>query len=382
MILGASSPTKSLTIPLPFAEVAQDLAQEQTVVRIKKLLVYVCTQVWENDQHRLSQVGLLDLLQDLRSIAPTAEQLQSRLDIAVHSLSKAAEYTLVASVIMTRVGRLYPDMGARRGAADGEAYGAIAQILERDKSSDRIKKLLILACTNTWVTDSTQLAQVHLPNLVQDLHGLTPSLITLHAVLESLVNTLSKRTEYTLASQAIIQAFQALYNIERSPIEVARSPQSPSTVPPNQPPPDLSDLFNLRLELMRYANPYRAKIVLFSLLYQPFTFEQESLLKGHTLDDLLRLTIQTYRLPDLQGQLLSAAEGLADAEEYVQTAHAILSAVRSFYAHPANRFMPIEEIEEDEATAFMGTQIQTHSGDARRDRYPREEGDMTIAMPN
>jgi hypothetical protein len=373
MILGASSPAKPSIASLPFAEVAQELVQEQTTVRIKKLLVYVCTQSWQGDAQRLNQVNFIDLLQDLLAIAPTADQLQARLDVAVHSLSKAAEYTLVASVIMTRVGRLYPDMGARRGAAAEAVYGTIAQVLAQDVSSDRIKKLLVLACKNAWVTDPAQLAEIHLIDLVRDLHHLSPSLITLHSVLESLVNTLSKRTEYTLASQAVTCAFQSLY-VDVPPVLPPPPPIAPK---PIQPPADLSDLFNLRLELVRSTNPYRAKIVLFSLLHQPYTWEQESMLKAETLDELLRMAIQTYRLPDLETQLVSIAGILEDPEESIQTAHAILSAVRSFYARPVNRFMPIED---DEATAFMGTQIQTDPLYPRRDRHSGDAEDRTIAM--
>jgi hypothetical protein len=377
MILGASSPAKS-SIALPFAEVAQELAQEQTTVRIKKLLVYVCTQSWQGDAQRLNQVNFIDLLQDLLALAPTADQLQARLDVAVHSLSKAAEYTLVASVIMTRVGRLYPDMGARRGAAAEAAYGTIAQALAQDGSSDRIKKLLVLACKNTWITDPAQLAEIHFIDLVRDLHHLSPSLITLHSVLESLVNTLSKRTEYTLASQAITRTFQSLYVDVPTALPPILPPILPPPVAPKpiQPPPDLSDLFNLRLELMRSTNPYRAKIVLFSLLHQPYAEEQESMLKAETLDELLRMTIQTYRLPDLETQLLNIAGILEDPEESIQTAHAILSAVRSFYTRPVNRFMPIAD---DDATAFMGTQIQTDPIYPRRGLSGDAE-DRTIAM--
>jgi hypothetical protein len=369
MILGASSPTRSSTPSLPFAEVAQELAQEQTAARIKKLLFYVCTQTWQGDAQRLAEVSFLDLLHNLLAIAPTADQLQARLDVAVHSLSKAAEYTLVATVIMTRVGRLYPDLETRRGAAGVEAYGAIAQVLAQDVSSDRIKKLLVLACKNTWMTDPAQLAEIQLPDLVGDLHHLSPSLITLHSVLESLVNTLSKRAEYTLASQAIIRAFQSLY-LERPPL----LPPPPVVPPKPMQPPDLSDLFNLRLELMRSANPYRSKIVLYSLLHQPYTPEQESMLKDETLDDLLREALQTHRLPDLEDQLPSIAGILEDPEESVQTAYAIVSAVKSFYARPVNRFMPIED---EEATAFMGTQIQPDPDLPRRGRGSE---DMTIAM--
>jgi hypothetical protein len=384
MILGASSP--ATTMLLPFDEVAQDLAQEQNLIRIKKLLVYICTQVWEGDRERLDQVSLLNLLQDLRATAPTAEQLQSRLDIAVHSLSKAAEYTLVSSVIMRRVGRLYPDMGMRRGLAGEETYGTVAQSLAGNASGDRIKKLLLLACKNTWITDAAQLAEFDLVDLVREMHGLTPSLMTLQAVLESLVNTLSKRTEYMLAAHEICSAFQPLYEAvteirtEARTEIVAAEPSAPQAS--SRTVSDLADLFNLRLEIMRYSNPYRVKIVLFSLLCQPFVSqaEHESMLKSYTLDDLLRSMIQSYKLPELEIMLLSTARNLEDSEESLQAARAILGAVKPFYAHLPSGFASAEE----DATAFMGSQIlvkKMSRADLRR-LGDEESAELTIVQPN
>jgi hypothetical protein len=388
MILGASSPATPVTMLLPFDEVAQDLAQEQNLIRIKKLLVYICTQVWEGDRDRLNQVSLLNLLQDLRATAPTAEQLQSRLDIAVHSLSKAAEYTLVSSVIMRRVARLYPDMGTRRGLAGEEAYGTIAQSLAENASGDRIKKLLLLACKNTWITDAAQLAKFNLVDLVRELHGLTPSLMTLQAVLESLVNTLSKRAEYTLAAHEICSAFQPLYveavteirTEARTEIVVVDSPSTPPAA--SHKVSDLADLFNLRLEIMRYSNPYRVKIVLFSLLCQPFVSqaEHESMLKSYTLDDLLRSMIQSYKLPELEIMLLNTARNLEDSEESLQAARAVLGAVKPFYAHLPSSFAVAEEAED--ATAFMGSQIlakKMSRADLRR-LSDEESAELTIAQ--
>jgi hypothetical protein len=391
MILGASSSATPMTMLLPFDEVAQDLAQEQNLIRIKKLLVYICTQVWEGDRDRLNQVSLLTLLQDLRATAPTAEQLQSRLDIAVHSLSKAAEYTLVSSVIMRRVGRLYPDLGLRRGLAGEEVYGTIAESLAQNASGDRIKKLLLLACKNTWITDGVQLAEFNLVELVQELHGLTPSLMTLQAVLESLVNTLSKRAEYTLAAHEICSAFQPLYTEAVTEIRtevmtevIAAEPVAaphPVSQPASHTVSDLADLFNLRLEIMRYSNPYRVKIVLFSLLCQPYErqAEQEYQLKSYTLDDLLRSMIQAYKLPELEIRLLNTARELEDSEASLQAARAILGSVKPFYAH-----LPSAGVaEEEDATAFMGSEILLKKKSrAELRKFGDESAELTIVQSN
>lgn len=380
MIFGASA--LKLTLLLPFDEVAQDLAQEQNLVRIKKLLIYVCTQVWESDRHCLGQVKLLDLLQDLRAIAPTVEQLRSRLDTAVFSLSKAAEYTLVANVIMTHAERLYPVHPGRGGQQEGSdegIYGAIAQSLTQNVSGDRIKKLLLLACRSTWVTDPTQLAQVNVTDLIRDLHGLAPNLVTLQTLLEGLVNTLNKSSEYTIVSQEISNAFQPLYPkvmteigngaiAEEVPVQILSSDLAPSQAL------DLANLFDLRLEIMRYTNPYRAKIVLFSLLHQPFTnsAEPESMVRSYALDDLLRAMLQVYKWSDVEVQLLDAAKNLEDSEECVQVARVILGAVKPLYARMLST--SATQSVEDATTALAGKQAIAVNAMEQKTHSYRDEG--------
>lgn len=96
-----------------------------------------------------------------------------------------------------------------------------------------------------------------------------------------------------------------------------------------------SDLFDLRQAIMRYANPLRVKILLFSLLherYQHDSVEQALLLKSYELDKLLSRTLKAYRrLYLLSSNLRRAAEQLDNPEEYTQTAMAILRAVKPFY---------------------------------------------------
>ena len=95
---------------------------------------------------------------------------------------------------------------------------------------------------------------------------------------------------------------------------------------------DLSDLFDLRLELMRSVNPFKVKILLFSVLHETFQPGQEQMLKSYELDDLLRILLQTHRLlSELSSKLFSAARLLSDPADYFQVAQAVLQATRSFY---------------------------------------------------
>lgn len=95
------------------------------------------------------------------------------------------------------------------------------------------------------------------------------------------------------------------------------------------------DLFDLRQTVMRYTNPLRAKILLFSLLHHSYRrerAEQAFLLKGYELDKLLERMLQTYdQLPVLTVQLKKIARRLDNPLEYSQTAAAILRAVKPLY---------------------------------------------------
>ncbi|MCU0569012.1 MAG: hypothetical protein MUF49_20730 [Oculatellaceae cyanobacterium Prado106] len=378
MTLGASFPAQPSTCVLPFDEVAQELSQEQNLIRIKKLLVYVCTQAWEGDAQRLEQVTVRSLLQDLRAIAPTVEHLQAHLDQAVWSLSKAAEYMLVANLIMSRMGKLYPERDGGRGRSpEASDYGIIAQLLEQNPDITRIKKLLVLACTNVWVSDAQELDQFQLVDLVQSLHKLTSSLEVLTAVLDSLVSTLSKRAEYALVAEQITQAFQSLYQAHRSHLQADEEPEhtmilSAAPVVPMQalvpqpevvsvapavvvPTPDLKDLCNVRLEVMRYANPLRVKILLFSLLHKPLGdfAEWGAEFKNSELDELLRSLIQSHpRLSEIESKFKRLVMSLDCPDEIQQAAYAIVRAIQPFYPNATVSSMPEPTADLEDVTQF------------------------------
>jgi hypothetical protein len=106
------------------------------------------------------------------------------------------------------------------------------------------------------------------------------------------------------------------------------------------------DLFDLRQTVMRYTNPLRAKILLFSLLHYSYRrerTEQAFLLKGYELDKLLERMLQTYdQLPVLTVQLKKIARRLDNPLEYTQTATAILRAVKPLYEETPPVAAPLE----------------------------------------
>lgn len=102
----------------------------------------------------------------------------------------------------------------------------------------------------------------------------------------------------------------------------------------------IADMFELRQAVMRYTNPLRAKILLFSLLHGPYQHdrvEQVLLLRSYGLDKLLMQTLQTYtRFPVLLGQIQKTARRLESPEAYSQTAAAILRVLKPLYVNSAS----------------------------------------------
>lgn len=351
-------------------EVVQDLIQAEELIRIKKLLIYTCTHTWESNPEKIDAADLQDLLQMLLVIAPTLEKLQLILHSVASSLNKPAEYTLIAAAIIHPIRQRYPvSAQIPQFVSEAISYETIARSLQQDPEAFRICKLLLFACKNLWIIDRHQLAQFDLATLVQELHNIAPSLESLRLILGKSVKKLNKSTAYRLISERVIQTLQPLYQMDASLSEIANSdalnsdlestklvvepPEQSShqiepspvktgsenqvrrvALPVTRSPQDPEELFDLRLELIRYANPFRSKILLFSLLHEQFnqTTEHYLMLKNYSLDLLLRTLLQTYRsFEELAANLFKLAKQLDEPEDYTRVAQTVLRVVRVAY---------------------------------------------------
>lgn len=94
------------------------------------------------------------------------------------------------------------------------------------------------------------------------------------------------------------------------------------------------DLFSIRSQLAQHANPLRAKIVLFSLLYRPFTSNSGdwSTLKQQDLGEFIRRVYNKYAsLEELKRALTIVTAQLDDPTECDQAATAIYSVLKPYY---------------------------------------------------
>lgn len=336
-----------------FDAVVQELSQDANQLRIKKLLVYACQRTWENDPARLEAIDLAVLVKDLLYLTPTLEQLQTYLIAIARTLSKPAEYTLVANAIAHHMSQLYSAYTSLRSVTEVKEYQQVAQQLSQEPEHLRIKKLIYCACKQNWENDPAVLKQYVWLDLVQELHQLTPTPPSLEATLTSIVRTLNRSTEYLRLVERVCSAFSPLYASQPQSSHLPTTPRSPvppvisknpSSIPaivtngkirPVQLPINLADV---RLEMMKYANPLRAKLLIYSLLHATLDHSPESwaMLKLHELDDLLRSLSRTYPAwGDLNAKLHRIARILPEPNQYSATAEAVLRSLKPYYLKAA-----------------------------------------------
>lgn len=229
-------------LPISILEkVVKDLEQHENAVRIKKMIFCLCKNQWENDKNKLNGLEFKKLIQELVEKNPTSENLKISLYQVVKTLNKPGEYTLVAKVIFTKVGQLYPEMQKSQQFIPARENEPTATL----QSSPQVEK----------ISQPSQLRKAY-------------------------------------------------------------------------------DPFDMRVAVMNYVNPLRAKIVLYSALNHIFDFSNQDwvALRSHELDDLLqRLFKSCKNFAQFEDKLRSTARSLAQPEDHIQAADVIIRLIKPFY---------------------------------------------------
>ncbi|MEH2112994.1 hypothetical protein [Nostoc sp.] len=241
---------------------------------------------------------------------------------------------------------------------------SVTKHLEQHENSKRIKKLIYSACKNIWENDEETLDRFKLQELLQELYRLNPTINNLNYSLSKVVKTLNKQAEYALLASVISHEMQKLYITpnEATGILLNQPPQeeqifynsgqiSSNSIDkfPNNQIKHQYNQFDVRQNIMKYTNPLRAKIVLFSALYKKFTFNEEDWLKlkAEQLDDLLlRLFDTCPTIRELESKLNSAAISLGKPDENIQAASAIIQSMRGLYGNispSTNGYQPFKK---------------------------------------
>ncbi len=270
---------------LLISEIAQELGQHSNTARIKKLIFATWKNCWENDLSIIDKFPLTNIIQELVNFYPTPEQLRVAFFNIVNTLNKKEEYTLIAEIILAKLDNLYvcqepkTEMVYRAVASPSQSLPIYPNPTPLPSRPSTTGDLSLDTITNIKVSKETQLEADPIP--------------------------------------------ESSHNSDLNP-----SPSFSINSSPNY------DPFAVRLAVMKYSNPLRAKILLLCVLEEQSSFNQSSWLKlrSRNLDELLVEVFQKFSsLEQLEQPLYRTASSLEEPDEYAQAAEAIAKAMKPFY---------------------------------------------------
>ncbi len=335
----ASNPIDNPLPTQPYDQIAATLEQSPSATRIKKLLYAVCSGEWSNDPVMLGRFRLSNLLKQLHKMSPNEEALHKALRNVVVTLNRQMEYELVAQLIQRECQKLYaPQDEIAKQASYGTAQSNATHI---DPPGPAPSNEAPFNSTLGSGVDPVPLG------FYDDDEGPEPTGILIPGTevdtpvsgWETSPNSGSTPDTGPKVKASPSEPTEAWATPDYNP-SYASSPQgdvaeaSAGTVQAAQT-LDWQGLAELRVELMRYANPLRVKALMFSTLYYPFDANSDSdwsKLQTETLGDLiLRLMEQFQQHSSLEEQLQLVASRLMPNDEYGNAAGAIIRALRPFY---------------------------------------------------
>ena len=206
----------------------------------------------------------------------------------------------------------------------------IAQKLENHENSKRIRKLMFYACTKQWTNDQSILEQFTLPELVGKLWHLNPTVTELKSNLSAIANTLSKPEEYINVANIIISKLEIIYDQKNQETEILTPQNYQKYTIKNE-----YNKFDIRQNIMRLTNPLRAKIVLFSAVYDQFNFKPEDWgkLRVETLDSLIaKLLDSCATFSEVESKLSHSVLSLGRDDANRQAANTISRFMKNLYS--------------------------------------------------
>ncbi|PSF35705.1 hypothetical protein C7H19_15830 [Aphanothece hegewaldii CCALA 016] len=247
------------------------LANHQEVERLKKLIFATTKNKWENNSAIIDSYGLKNLIWELRQSNTTKNKLKESLYRIAENINKKTLYVAIADLIIRQMDSLYVQVNLANGHQ------------------------------KTVNIDEAQVYDTQIIHVKQELNPSQKSVET------SIIDFQDLKTEVNIVLPVT------------PPVTVTASKSRDY------------DPFELRLDIMQYTNPLRAKIILYSVLFHPWdqSGQDWSTLGSMTLDDLLEQLIQKDRtLKEIESRLYAAAKMLNDPDTNVQTAGIIVQALQ------------------------------------------------------
>lgn len=264
-------------------QVVSSLENHRETARIRKLMFAACQNRWENDQAVINNYGLKNIILELQRNNANFLSLRQTLNQVAENINKKALYLALADIILNQLEPLY-DNDNDYEEEDNESKIQILnnQIVHLKTDSDSMAKTASFYASRSEPGDfAASIIDLNEPQLVIELQFAEPAFLN--------NNT-------------------------------SNFPQIPAYDP-----------FETRLEICQYANPLRAKILIFSLLFHPWdrSGQDWSTLRTYTLEDLLQQLIQSGKsLKDIEIQLYNIAQNQMDTDANVQTVGILVQALK------------------------------------------------------
>ena len=269
-------------------QVVNSLGNHLETERMQKLMFAACKNRWENDLSVINNYGLKNIILELRQNNPNFLSLRETLNQVAENINKKALYLSLAEIILTQLEPLY-DTNNDYKEEDNESKSEIFndQMVHLNDDCDSSAKTASFSSSRTR----------------------------------------SKPVDFASSSIAISEP---QVRMELPFAEPAFLNNNPSNYP------QISDYdpFEIRLEILRYANPLRAKILIFSLLFYPWDQNSQDwlTLRSYTLEDLLQKLIESGKsLKDIEIQLYHIAQTQMDRDANVQTAGILVQALQKIF---------------------------------------------------
>jgi hypothetical protein len=369
-------------------EIVDYFNHHDEVDRIKKLMYYAHSRKWLSDDKKILILSTKNLVESLRAANNTIDELSYLMNRMVETLNRQDIYSNVANIIIQNFSKLYNDSEDTTQIVFVESkkqndlvihdylIDRVVVSLEENIDSARIKKLIFCTCKKRWENNSHILDQYSWHDLIYELRQQNKTSHQLKQGLAKVVKTLNRQAVYSNISNIIIQALDILYknpepqdkkvgqsnqenkvaidnfdtalihgdldyfyeeqglNPQINKESVASSESVESTGVKRDETEKVYNLFDIKMSLMQYANPLRAKILLFSVLDHNFddSWQDWSVLRACELEDLIhQIYNQTQNISELESSLNNTAKMLPDKSEYQQAAQGVIKALKPYY---------------------------------------------------
>ena len=306
--------------------------------------------------------------------------------VIIEQISKL--YSDIAAAYDTQLSPLEPAVNPRftavNNAVNNGEDNSLRQVvnsLGNHLETERMQKLMFAACKNRWENDLSVINNYGLKNIILELRQNNTNFLSLRETLNQVAENINKKALYLSLAEIILTQLEPLYDTNNDykeednesksqifndqmvhlnddcdssaktssfsssrskPVDFASSrmelpfaePAFLNNNPSNYPQISDYDPFEIRLEILRYANPLRAKILIFSLLF--YAWDQNSqdwlTLRSYTLEDLLQKLIESGKsLKDIEIQLYHIAQTQMDRDANVQTAGILVQALQKIF---------------------------------------------------